>query len=1068
MESVTLKGVAQKGPFAKGSVVTVYGLDSTFVKTKRTFKGSVNDDEGNFSISGISLECQYALVEVNGFFMNEVTGKITTGTKTKLSALVDLGKGGTVKANLNVLTPLEMNRALYLVRNENYNVPAAKKRATREILSAFGFDTDVEEATELNILGEGASVNSLFAASVALMGKLSPYKFGNRIQDMSESFANTGKIDGTLRAEIADQLSSMDSAGAISEIAKNIRAMNPKANGVDVMLNGFWNREYGLPVCNGENEKIQEKNANKLSENYGASYVCTSNRWHKSTALDSELGLCVDDAEGTYKQSKAKKYYTCKAGQWSEITSLQYELKECTDSIANDDIKKYKSVDDKNFFLCKDKQWEELGADEFELKDCTKDIDKKIVATQSENVYVCENGSWREATAQEAAFGYCAVVDSTKFKEMKEDYYVCLGDGWVEVDALIAELGFCSSKIEGSFKVSESKKVYACVAREWIESNGKSAAIGKLCAKGNDGETTKVTKGDFVGDYACADGDWTLCSAQNNLNVLVDQKLACEDGLWRKASTEEIEATMVCSESTENVVSNGYVCSVGENVYQWRAADAGEKVTGKVCGKTQVEGTVNREDSTKVYVCEKGVWRTPKAGESETGSICTSSNKNVVDASAGYACVLGTDGVYGWRVATDMEKTTEKICGVTVENNTIKDGSDNKKYTCVNNAWRKSNEGEMATSQVCLESLANTVSSKGIGFVCRKDANSEYNWRAASSAELAVGEVCGYDYMIGDKTYSRKNFLAVKGDYVCDYNNNAESGYDWRPATSDEKTAGFVCTEDSYLVRNGLACVRGKFRTATKLENEAGIVCLSDIPYRDDWLLDSQTDPDTKLICDNISGSYQLRYATPVEKAIGICGRYDVGRIFYYSESDPDQYICTDKQWKKFTGYSKASIGGTSYKTVTRGSLVWMAEDMKNTPTTGNMYCYNNASSCTEKLYDYTAAKSICPTPWRLPTENDWKNLAQILGRDDGSIALCDLLTVDAYGEFRPWVNESCLGISYVGLKKYTSSTWYNNLFAYWMSEDKVFGQQYSSDYLAKVYYTDNVSIAPVRCVKDY
>ena len=617
VDSVTVKGVAEKGPFTKGGVVTVYGLDSLFAKTKQTFKGSVIDDNGNYSVTGITLENQYALVEVNGFFKNEVTGKITSGTKTKLSALVDLSKGGTVKANVNILTPLEMSRAVYLVQNEKYNVPAAKKRATREILSAFGFSADTVAATELSLSDEGSSANNLFAASVALMGKLSLYKFNSRILDLSESFATTGKISDNLRAEIADQLSLLDSTGENSEIIKNIKSINSKATDVDEILYEFWYKEYGLPVCNDHNEKTQENNKNKLSENYGAGYACTSNHWHKSTPLDSELGLCVGDAEGSYKQSKTKKYYTCKSGQWREISSLQYELKECTDSIANDDSKKYRSVDDRKFFLCKDKQWEELSADEFELKDCTKDNDKDIVATKSENVYVCEDGSWRDASAQEEEFGYCSTVDSTKFKEMKDKYYVCLEDGWTEVDSLtaelgfcikkdssnfeklgdnfyacledgwtkvsdvVAELGFCTDKTE-SFVVAKSGNVYACVENEWIKSSEMAMVIGEICDSENRGTFKTIVDEDFE-HYACLDGDWVKCDMSINLFIDKNNAVVCDWLRWRKASDGEMATGRVCSGEDFCKVVSGYACDIKDLDFLWREASEAEKQTGLVC-----------------------------------------------------------------------------------------------------------------------------------------------------------------------------------------------------------------------------------------------------------------------------------------------------------------------------------------------------------------------------------------------------------------------------------------------------------------------------------------------------
>lgn len=69
--------------------------------------------------------------------MNMLTGKTTSGTRSKLHAIVDLSESKNVKANVNLFTELELARVSTLVLNEKFNVPAAKVRATKEILNLF-------------------------------------------------------------------------------------------------------------------------------------------------------------------------------------------------------------------------------------------------------------------------------------------------------------------------------------------------------------------------------------------------------------------------------------------------------------------------------------------------------------------------------------------------------------------------------------------------------------------------------------------------------------------------------------------------------------------------------------------------------------------------------------------------------------------------------------------------------------------------------------------------------------------------------------------------------------------
>ncbi|WP_414655173.1 hypothetical protein, partial [Fibrobacter sp. UBA4309] len=50
VDSVTVSGLAQKGPYASGSAVTVYGLDSALEVTKTKFTGKVSGDSGAYKV----------------------------------------------------------------------------------------------------------------------------------------------------------------------------------------------------------------------------------------------------------------------------------------------------------------------------------------------------------------------------------------------------------------------------------------------------------------------------------------------------------------------------------------------------------------------------------------------------------------------------------------------------------------------------------------------------------------------------------------------------------------------------------------------------------------------------------------------------------------------------------------------------------------------------------------------------------------------------------------------------------------------------------------------------------
>lgn len=277
IQNKSIAGVSQKGPFVTGSVVRLYELDGEYAQTGKSFTGKISSDNGEFTVPNVTLASQYALLEANGYFRNEVTGEKSLGTIT-LNALTDLSDRENV--NINLLTHLEYERALYLV-GMGLSVPAAKKQAETEIFNAFGILGDFENSEDLNIFSEGEGNAALLAFSVLMQGERNEAE----LTELLTKFATDIEMDGewndeATKMEIADWAMEQDFNNGLASIRSNINGWNlGTAPDFEKYVRNFWYMNYGLGVCDNSIEGVVKSNANPLSKNYGSQFYCTANGW---------------------------------------------------------------------------------------------------------------------------------------------------------------------------------------------------------------------------------------------------------------------------------------------------------------------------------------------------------------------------------------------------------------------------------------------------------------------------------------------------------------------------------------------------------------------------------------------------------------------------------------------------------------------------------------------------------------------------------------------------------------------------------------------------------------------
>ncbi len=290
-----IAGVTQKGPFLVGSSVAIQELNGkTLVQTGRSFRTSVKSNFGDFSVKSVNLVSQYALLEVNGYFRNEVTGKNSEGM-ISLTALTDLTNRNNV--NVNVLTHLETDRVLKLVQKQGLSFTEAKKQAESEIFSSFSFTSILESPEDIDIFS-GGNGDALFALSVLMLGNGSVADFSERLALAARSFAENGEWHGQEKAEVADwayQIESEENAknvenSTLSRIWENVDSWNPlyeqtyfNAPYIDGFLYLFWINEYNLGPCDKNHSGNMKKVANPHSKYFNKEFVCYYNDDYRCT-----------------------------------------------------------------------------------------------------------------------------------------------------------------------------------------------------------------------------------------------------------------------------------------------------------------------------------------------------------------------------------------------------------------------------------------------------------------------------------------------------------------------------------------------------------------------------------------------------------------------------------------------------------------------------------------------------------------------------------------------------------------------------------------------------------------
>ena len=414
-----------QGPFEKGATVSVYELDEEFEETGVKYETKIMNDSGNYSIQLKDFKSQYALLKVDGRYIENITG-VKSAYSIKLYAFTDLDKHD--KVNINFITHLSYKRILNLTNKKDTSVASAKKQAETEVLRAFDIENDgFDDAENIDFFGKDKQSAALLAISVLLQSHLLDENLNNRLTDFTSYIETFGTWnDEKVKTEIADWASYLSQNTAFEITKGYIKKWNQTVNlaAFEKYVENFWQQNYDLGECTDKHENTIKENRNKLSSFREEYFICRSSKWKIATSKEIDEHPDIDtlnreiakDGDVRWLDSEKRKceVYDDTDTTWrtGKYTECEYGLGGCTKKRENTKVN-----NGDFYYICKNGMWQTFGNSqtdsypiEYELdtlgwKDTTEGAIRKGNITDV--VYIFDNEKWRVATNPEASLGGC-------------------------------------------------------------------------------------------------------------------------------------------------------------------------------------------------------------------------------------------------------------------------------------------------------------------------------------------------------------------------------------------------------------------------------------------------------------------------------------------------------------------------------------------------------------------------------------------------------------------------------------------------------------------------------------
>lgn len=217
-----VSGKVEKGPFISGSTITLQPLDGKLNPLGNTFPATITSDEGNFDFGSLKLDAPYALLTTNGYFFNEIYGKLSDAPIT-LQAIVDLSDRSTV--NVNILTHLKKERLKKLVA-DGASFTNANQQAQTELLTNFGLQKYAQtDVSRFSITAGTDEAAALILVSSALLNDRREAQLTEALSKLSQEFTAKGEFSETSKTDYEKKAKALNQDRIVRNIVERYETL---------------------------------------------------------------------------------------------------------------------------------------------------------------------------------------------------------------------------------------------------------------------------------------------------------------------------------------------------------------------------------------------------------------------------------------------------------------------------------------------------------------------------------------------------------------------------------------------------------------------------------------------------------------------------------------------------------------------------------------------------------------------------------------------------------------------------------------------------------------------------